>query len=56
MQPTLFPIEKKYQDYRRKRDDAAKKAVAEMLKQPSSIQQAVEDLQKLREERLNKKK
>ncbi|MBS1737431.1 MAG: hypothetical protein JST21_03840 [Bacteroidetes bacterium] len=53
MQPTLFPIEKKYEDYRRKRNDAAKKAVAEMLKQPFSFQQAVQDLHKLREERGN---
>ena len=55
MQPTLLPIEKKYEDYRQKRSEEGKKAVAEMLKQPYSLQEAVANLTKLREERLNNK-
>lgn len=53
MQPKLLPIEKKFADYRKQRNEAAIKAVSEMLKQPSSLQQAVKNLEKLRAERLN---
>ncbi len=53
MQPTLLPIEKKYEDYRKKRSEEGKKAVSEMLKRPYSLQQAEANLDKLRAERLN---
>jgi len=55
MQPRLKPVEKKYEDYRRKRSEAAKKAVEEMMKRPYSLQQAERNLEKLRAERLNSK-
>ncbi|MBS1919134.1 MAG: hypothetical protein JST17_02665 [Bacteroidetes bacterium] len=52
LQPKLVPIEKKYEDYCRKRNEAAKKAVAEILKRPYSYEQAVKNLDKLRTEGL----
>lgn len=55
MQPILAPIEKKFKDYREKRNKAASEAVAEMLKRPYSLKQAEENLDKLRAERLNLK-
>ncbi len=55
MQPKLLPIEKKYQDYRNKRNKEGKKAVSEMLKRPYSLQQAEKNMDKLRAERLNSK-
>lgn len=55
MQPKLFPIEKKYEDYRRKRNREGSEAVSEMLKQPYSYQEALANLQKLKAERLNNK-
>ena len=55
MQPKLLPIEKKYEDYRNQRNKEGSKAVAEMLKQPYSLQQAMANLDKLKAERLNSK-
>jgi len=55
MQPKLLPLEKKYKDYREKRNKAASEAVAEMLKRPYALKQAEENLDKLRAERINKK-
>jgi hypothetical protein len=55
MQPILLPIEKKYEDYRKSRSKEGKQAVAEMLKRPYSLQQAEDNLDKLRAERLNSK-
>ncbi len=47
-QPQLFPIEKKYMDYRKKRKEAGLKTLSEMLKQPYSFQEAVENLNRLK--------
>ena len=52
MQPKLLPIEKKYSDYREKRNREGKLAAEKMLKQPYTFQQAVENLQRLKAERL----
>ncbi len=55
MQPKLLPIEKKYEDYRIKRNEEGKKAVAAMMKRPYTYEQAVANLVKLKAERLNSK-
>lgn len=55
MQPKLFPIEQKFKDYRKKTREEGLKVVSEMLKQPYSLQQAEENLDKLREERNSNK-
>ena len=54
-QPKLKAVKKEYEDYTRKRNKAAEKAVEEMLKRPYSLQQAEANLDRLRENR-NKKK
>lgn len=50
-QPQLFPIEKKYMDYRKKRKEIELKAISEMLKRPYSFQEAVENFNRLKRQR-----
>jgi len=55
MQPRLKPVEKKYADMTKKWNEEGNKAVEEMLKRPSSLQEAMADLRRLIVER-NKSK
>lgn len=53
MHPKLLPIEKKYQDYQDKRNKEGRKSVQEMLKQPYTLEEAIENLTRLKKQRLN---
>lgn len=52
MQPKLKPILQKFQDYINKSNKGGLKAVEEMLKNPSTLEEALAEQDKLRQERL----
>lgn len=52
-QPQLVSIDEKYLEYRKKRNEEGKKAVEEMMKQPYTFEQAMENLARLKEQGLN---
>jgi pantoate kinase len=50
MEPKLKPIKKEFADTTKKLNEAAKRAVEEMSKRPYSLEQAMKNQARLREE------
>ena len=50
MQNELSNEKKKYEEYRKMRNEAGKKAVQEMLNQPYSLEEAMKNQERLRAE------
>lgn len=54
-QPKLKPVKKEFADMTRKLNEAGKKAVEEMMKQPLTLEEVAEQFRRLKAERLKNK-